>query len=133
MAALAQLPQEVWLLVLSFLEPKDRAHIRASCQFFRRLADHPCLWRKHTVLLKEGRSFNRGLWRTLRRRRPGAIVIQKATIRALESMSTQLPWLASLTIEHPTPCVAGLGSGSPRPRMGQAVQMVCVFASIFDI
>ncbi|XP_018619651.1 uncharacterized protein LOC108941463 isoform X2 [Scleropages formosus] len=100
MAALAQLPQEVWLLVLSFLEPKDRAHIRASCQFFRRLADHPCLWRKHTVLLKEGRSFNRGLWRTLRRRRPGAIVIQKATIRALESMSTQLPWLASLTIEQ---------------------------------
>ncbi|KAL4613095.1 hypothetical protein GN956_G23364 [Arapaima gigas] len=100
MTALAELPEEVWLIVFSYLTPQDKTHARASCRFFKRLVDHPCLWRKRTVVLKENRCFSLGLWNSLRRRRIAAIVLQRAAARDLECMAKQLPWLTSLTIER---------------------------------
>ncbi|XP_040055423.2 uncharacterized protein LOC120832852 isoform X2 [Gasterosteus aculeatus] len=69
MEALPQLPPEVWLCVFSYLGTEEKHAVRACCRHLKRLADHPALWRDHTVLLSDLRRYTYGFWDTLNCRR----------------------------------------------------------------
>ncbi|XP_023684282.1 uncharacterized protein [Paramormyrops kingsleyae] len=93
-----QLPQEVWFHVFRFLQPHEKGNIRSTCKFFKVVIDHPALWRKHTVVLKNIRSYDSQFWATLRRRRTTSVVVHKAGVKEWERLATALPFLTSLTI-----------------------------------
>ncbi|KAG5857480.1 hypothetical protein ANANG_G00019900 [Anguilla anguilla] len=93
------LPQEVWFQVCLFLSDEEKGNVRSSCKYFKRLIDHPSMWRNSSVVLKKIRSYNSAYWATLRRRKISKVVVHKAGTREWELIATSLPWLRAITID----------------------------------
>ncbi|XP_035271297.1 uncharacterized protein im:7136021 isoform X1 [Anguilla anguilla] len=93
------LPQEVWFQVCLFLSDEEKGNVRSSCKYFKRLIDHPSMWRNSSVVLKKTRSYNSAYWATLRRRKISKVVVHKAGTREWELIATSLPWLRAITID----------------------------------
>ncbi|KAJ8394273.1 hypothetical protein AAFF_G00048560 [Aldrovandia affinis] len=94
------LPQEVWTQIFLFLSDEEKGNIRASCKYFKRLIDHPSLWRRSAVVLKRVHSYSAQFWTTLRRRKTSAAVVHKAATRDWELIAARLPWLTAITVEQ---------------------------------
>ncbi|XP_076835154.1 uncharacterized protein LOC143481091 [Brachyhypopomus gauderio] len=93
------LPEEVWIHVFKFLSSGDKFSIRSSCRFFKRLIDHPTMWKNTTVSLEKITAYNSHFWRTLRIRRINSIVVLKADVKEWTLLASRLPGLVSLTID----------------------------------
>ncbi|XP_068194455.1 uncharacterized protein [Antennarius striatus] len=76
MEELARLPPEVWVYVFRYLSPDERHAVRMSCRYFRRLVDHPSLWREQAVVLSDLRRYTYGFWDTLRARKLTRVAVR---------------------------------------------------------
>ncbi|XP_026856091.2 uncharacterized protein im:7136021 isoform X2 [Electrophorus electricus] len=94
------LPEELWIHVFKFLSSNDKLNIRASCRFFKRLIDHPGMWKNSTVSLKKNSAYNSHFWRTLSIRRINSVVVVKANVKEWKQLASRLPWLISVTIDR---------------------------------
>ncbi|KAJ8288771.1 hypothetical protein COCON_G00014300 [Conger conger] len=94
------LPHEVWFQVFLLLSDEEKGNVRSSCKYFKRLIDHPSMWRNSAVVLKKIRSYNSQYWDTLRRRKTSMVVVHKAGTKEWGLIATSLPWLSAITIDQ---------------------------------
>ncbi|XP_036398841.1 uncharacterized protein im:7136021 [Megalops cyprinoides] len=94
------LPQEIWVQVFLYLSDHEKGNVRVSCKYFKRLIDHPSLWRNSVVVLKKIRACNDEFWTTMRRRKTSSVVVHKAGLKDWEKLAASLPWLTAIIIEQ---------------------------------
>lgn len=94
-------PSEVWSHVFSFLSAAEKSSVRASCTHFRRLVDHPSLWRDWTVVLDfPNGSYEAFFWATLRRRKVTSVVLRSSKSKHLREVTSSLPAVTTLVMER---------------------------------
>lgn len=93
------LPEEIWMIVFKYLSKSDWLKIRSCCKCFKRLIDHPSLWRSEFIVLRKLRSFNDGFWKTLRRRTQANVRVVNVNGRHWDIIVKNLPWLKAVIIE----------------------------------
>lgn len=93
-----QLPQEVLLHIFAYLSPVEKAHVRATCTYFRALVDHPSLWRNSVIVFKSIGIFNARFWDTLQSRKISSVEVTRVTLKQLKKMTSSLPDLTSVKV-----------------------------------
>ena len=84
-------PPEVWIHVFSFLSKKDKHSVRSCCTYFKRLVDHPSLWKEDAVGLKNLSSYTLQFWELLRRRRISRVSVSDGSSEEWEQLGKWLP------------------------------------------
>lgn len=90
-----QLPPEVWVCVFGYLSTEDKHTVRTCCKYFKKLIDHPSLWKDFTLVLREWRRYNSGFWATLRARK-AAISVEHVKKKDWKRLNKFLPNIASI-------------------------------------
>lgn len=94
------LPSEVWNHVFSYLSEADKSCVRVACTYFRKLIDHPSLWRNWSVVLDfPNGSYYPFFWETLRRRKVTGVVLRTNKSKHIENVACSLPGLTTLVME----------------------------------
>lgn len=97
-------PSEVWNHVFSYLSPTEKSCVRAACTYFRKLIDHPSLWRGWSVVLDfPNGCYDTLFWETLRRRKVTSVVLRTSKNKYIEDLAWSLPGLTTLVMER---CIA---------------------------
>lgn len=93
-------PSEVWNHLFSYLSAAEKSCVRASCTYFRKLIDHPSLWRDWSVVLDFGRnSYNTFFWETLRRRKVTRVVLRNSRAKHIKVVASSLPAVTILVMD----------------------------------
>ncbi|XP_053331010.1 uncharacterized protein LOC128504814 [Spea bombifrons] len=99
-----QLPQEVLLLIFTYLSPAEKANVRATCTYLRNLVDHPSLWKNSTIVFKSIGIFNAKFWDTLQARKICSVEVSKVTLKQFKKMASSLPDITSVRMDS---CLKG--------------------------
>ncbi|KAJ8341693.1 hypothetical protein SKAU_G00339840 [Synaphobranchus kaupii] len=94
------LPEEVWCQIFLFLSDEEKGKVRSSCKNFKRLIDHPSMWRNSALVLNKIGSYNTQYWATMRRRKTSRVVVHKAGTKEWVRIASSLPWLTAITIDQ---------------------------------
>lgn len=93
-------PSEVWNHVFSHLSAAEKSCVRASCTYFRKLIDHPSLWRGWSVVLDFVRgSYDASFWETLRRRKVSSVVLRNSRSKHVKVVASRLPAVTILVLD----------------------------------
>lgn len=93
-------PSEVWNHVFSYLSASEKSCVRASCTYFRKLVDHPSLWRGWSVVLDfASGSYDRFFWETLRRRKVASVMLRNSRSKHVEVVAASLPAVSILVMD----------------------------------
>ncbi|CAJ1074524.1 uncharacterized protein LOC117806012 isoform X1 [Xyrichtys novacula] len=96
MDQLEGLPPEVWVHVFSFLSTKEKHTVRLCCRSMKRLVDHPCLWKNHTVVLSDLRRYTYGFWDTLNHRKLTRVAVRHLRRKEWRRLVKFLPSLTAM-------------------------------------
>ncbi|XP_055013412.1 uncharacterized protein im:7136021 [Boleophthalmus pectinirostris] len=91
-----ELPPEVVVHILSFLNTADKHSVRCCCRSLQLLSDHPALWRQYTVFLTDLRRYTYGFWDTLSRRRITRVAVRHLRRKEWRRLITFLPSLTAI-------------------------------------
>lgn len=93
-------PSEVWSHVFSYLSAAEKSCVRASCTYFRKLIDHPSLWRDWSVVLDfVSGSYDTFFWETLRRRKVTSVVLRNSHSKHIKVVASSLPAVTILVMD----------------------------------
>lgn len=93
-------PSEVWNHVFSYLSAAEKSCVRASCTYFRKLIDHPSLWRDWSVVLDcVNGSYDTFFWETLRRRKVTSVVLRNNHSKHMKVLASSLPAVSILVMD----------------------------------
>lgn len=94
-------PSEVWNHVFSYLSVAEKSCVRASCTYFRKLIDHPSLWRGWSVVLDfPNGSYDTFFWATLRTRNVTRVVLRSKKSKHIKDLASSLPAVNTLVMER---------------------------------
>lgn len=65
---LLDLPKELLVLVVQYVDKDDRCSLRRTCKAMCEVVDHPTIWKNLTVHLARLKSYSKPFWRTLKTR-----------------------------------------------------------------
>ncbi|XP_061915686.1 uncharacterized protein LOC133658086 [Entelurus aequoreus] len=94
------LPPELWVSVFSYLSTKEKHAVRCCCTALRKLIDHPYLWRRHIVMLKDLSRYTPGFWDTLRHRKVTRVVVWKFKHKDWWMLAKFLPTLTAIVFKY---------------------------------
>lgn len=93
-------PSEVWNHLFSYLSAAEKACVRASCTYFKKLIDHPSLWRHWSVVLDfVSNSYEPYFWETLRRRKVTSVVLRNSHYKHIKVVASSLPAVTILVMD----------------------------------
>ncbi|XP_061734916.1 uncharacterized protein LOC133538154 isoform X2 [Nerophis ophidion] len=94
------LPPELWVSVFSYLSTEEKHAVRCCCRALRKLIDHPYLWRRHIVVLKDLSRYTPGFWDTLRHRKVTRLVVWKFKHKDWWMLAKFLPTLTAVVFKY---------------------------------
>ncbi|XP_068608271.1 uncharacterized protein [Brachionichthys hirsutus] len=96
MEELTRLPPEIWVEVFNYLNTDERHTVRMSCRYFKKLVDHPSLWRDYTVVLSDLRRYTYGFWDTLCNRKLTRVAVRHLRRKEWRRLVKFLPCVTAI-------------------------------------
>ncbi|XP_061885044.1 uncharacterized protein LOC133635810 [Entelurus aequoreus] len=90
------LPPELWVSVFGYLSTEEKHAVRCCCRAFKKLVDHPYLWRRYTVVLRDLDRYTFGFWDTLHQRKLTRVAVRHLRRKEWQRLVKFLPALTAI-------------------------------------
>ncbi|XP_077385883.1 uncharacterized protein LOC144023844 isoform X2 [Festucalex cinctus] len=96
-----QLPREMWVQILGYLDVADKHNVRVTCKYFKELVDCGLLWKYWTIVLSFPKaSYTCRFWETLRLRKVNQVVVRSTREKDWEQLSRGLPSVTKVIVDQ---------------------------------